>query len=56
MRETQRARRKEQEIHNEAHNCKAVLENSSYRPLGDTEPQPTFAKTSVANGPKVDSR
>ena len=36
----------------EAHNCKAVLEKSSYRPLGDTEPQPTFAKTSVARDQK----
>ena len=29
-------------------NSKATLENPSSRPLGNTEPQPTFSKTSVA--------
>ena len=32
----------------EAHNCKARLNNTSSRPLGKTEPQHTFSKTSVA--------
>ena len=36
----------------EAHNCKAMLENPSSRPLGNTEPQPTFSKTSVARDQK----
>ena len=36
----------------EAHNCKAMLDNPSSRPLGNKEPQPTFSKTSVARDQK----
>ena len=32
----------------DVHKCKAMLENPFSRPLGNTEPQPTFSKTSVA--------
>ena len=40
----------------EAHNCKAMLETPSSRPLGTTEPRPTFSKTSVAKVATCEAR
>ena len=37
----------------ETHNCKAMLENPSTRPLGNPEPQPTLSKDKCGTGPKI---